>query len=417
MTRSMSLIILLFCPAIGHAGLYYSGETFAELPSRWRGFTTDHRLLRAAGIEPTAAERSTLRADYLAAVARLEQRERTQPLTADETADLGALEIRLGRFERAVERLRPAARKWPEHFHLTANLGTAWQMMGDLERAGTLLEEAVRLAPDKLKPYEMHHLKLVRLREKESRQIRASVVLDDLFGVDWAKVRAKELPADAVATVQQLALWLPADARLIWQTAELANAAGDPRAATILLEIATAELGASFDALRKRKQLFAAAADAREHQPDHLRHTAISMAKSPRPLRKLFDESSTPAIRAEGENTLPWALLTSATMGKKPDFPPYLKRLDGKNVTITGFAQPLRDELQLSSFALLENPVGCWACEMPEPNEMLHIVLKPGKTLALKKGLIQVSGVLRLNAIDPEDFPFTIADATARNPE
>src|SRR5262245_62123715 len=33
------------------AGLYYSGEQYAELPSRLRGFLIDHRSLRTAGIE------------------------------------------------------------------------------------------------------------------------------------------------------------------------------------------------------------------------------------------------------------------------------------------------------------------------------------------------------------------------------
>ena len=53
--------------------------------------------------------------------------------------------------------------------------------------------------------------------------------LDDLFGIRYvgedgsyqpgklAAAEAKKLPANAAALVQQLALWLPADGRLLWQ--------------------------------------------------------------------------------------------------------------------------------------------------------------------------------------------------------
>src|SRR5262249_32855633 len=131
------------------AGLYYSGEQYAELPSRLRGFLIDHRSLRTAGIErPGNLPPSPLRDDYLTAAERLEKLAKTRALTADETADLGALYVRLGKPEKATAVLLPAARKNPEHFRLTANLGTAFQVSGDLERAAGYLEEAVRLAPE-----------------------------------------------------------------------------------------------------------------------------------------------------------------------------------------------------------------------------------------------------------------------------
>ena len=37
-----------------HAGLYYSSESIAELPSQWSGFLLDQRVLRNIAVRPTA---------------------------------------------------------------------------------------------------------------------------------------------------------------------------------------------------------------------------------------------------------------------------------------------------------------------------------------------------------------------------
>src|SRR5207302_193662 len=136
-----------------------------------------------------------------------------------EAADLGALHIRLGDVNKALEVLRAAERGRPDHFCLAANLGTAWQLHGDLAQAAGALQQAVRLAPGKYQRAEELQLKLVRLRQREPRNSQG---LDDLFGVRFvgpdgkyvsgqlAAEQRKNLPADAAALVQQLALWLPA---------------------------------------------------------------------------------------------------------------------------------------------------------------------------------------------------------------
>src|SRR5439155_7726041 len=140
--------------------------------------------------------------------------------------DLGALYVRLGESARAVEVLRAAHREHRQHFRIAANLGTAWQLQGDLEQAAQALQEAVRLAPGKLEKAEEYQLKLVRLRQREP---KAAQNLDDLFGIRFvgetgeyepgklAAAEGKKLPSDAAALTQQLALWLPADGRLLWQ--------------------------------------------------------------------------------------------------------------------------------------------------------------------------------------------------------
>src|SRR6266545_2375971 len=327
--RVAATLAVILSPSVASAGLHYSGEQFAELPSRPAGFLIDHRALRAAGYERPDGLPSPLRDDYVAAAARLEKLAKTRALTADETADLGALHLRLGKPEKALNVLAPAARKFPEHFRVAANLGTAFQYSGDLERAATQLEEAVRLAPAKLKPFEQAHLKLVRLRLKEGKDAKNPAAPDDLFGVKYvggsgspeagklAEAERKKLPDDAVSVVQQLALWLPADGRLLWQFGELCNAHGDVRSAAAALDGCVTEFALASPDLRKRRLLYRAAADELAKKPDHEQHRGTLKVKSARPLIKAFDESLLPAIEADKVNMLPWPVLAATAINAK----------------------------------------------------------------------------------------------------
>lgn len=426
------VLFALVTASSARAGLYYSGETVAELPSRWSGFLVDHRSLRAAAVErPKDALPSPLRDGYRAAAAKLEQTAKTRPLTADELADLGALHVRLGKPEKAVEVLRPAARKHPDHFPVAANLGTAWQLAGDLEQAAAALEEAVRLAPAKAKLFEEYHLKLVRLRLREGKSAAKADSPDDLFGVRYvgpsgtpeagalAPAEFKKLPDTAVAVVQSLALSLPADGRLLWQLGELANAHGDVRTAAAVLDGCVTEFGMGSANLRARRQLYRTAADALAKKPDHEKHRGTFLAKSPRPLVRRFDASSLPPVQADGPNPLPWGLLADTTIDAKatPTFPKHLDALDGKTVTLTGFIQPIGDAQEFGGFLLIEYPVGCWFCETPEPTGLVSVELAAGMRTTAKRGLVKVTGVLVLNRDNPEDFLFRVKAARVGEPE
>jgi len=244
MRRTILLCLaFLATPACVRAGLYYSGETYAELPSRWHGFLLDQRVLRQAGFVPASGTlASPLRTHYMQEAARLARLKSPSP---DESADLGALYVRLGDTGRALQVLRPAQRVHPIHFRLAANLGTAWFLHGDLTQAAAALEQAVRLAPGKYVRAEQLHLKLARLRARER---PGTQTLDNLFGVRFigpdggyapgklAPAQRKALPAAALALVQQLGLWLPGDARLLWQLAELAGAHGDVTTAAAIMD-------------------------------------------------------------------------------------------------------------------------------------------------------------------------------------
>lgn len=423
--RVAATLALALLPSTAFAGLHYSGEQFAELPSRPSGFLVDQRALRAAGYARPDGLPSPLRDDYVASAERLEKLAKTRALTADEAADLGALHVRLGKPEKALDVLAPAARKFPEHFRVAANLGTAFQYSGDLERAATQLEEAVRLAPAKLKPFEQAHLKLVKLRQKEGKAARTPTAVDDLFGVKFvgesgdpeaAKLAAaelKKLPDNAVAVVQQLALWLPADARLLWQLGELCNAYGDVRSAASALDGCVTEFALAAPDLRKRRTLYRTAADELAKKPGHEQHRGTLKVKSSRPLVRAFDEALLPEIDADKTNALPWPVLASTTVNAKgrPTFAKYLDRLDGKTVSLTGFMQVTKEELTVSSFLLLEYPVGCWFCETPDPTGLIAVELKAGKTTEFKRGLVKVTGTLVLNRDNPEGYLFSLKDA------
>src|SRR5260221_8467860 len=134
---------------------------------------------------------------------------------------------------------------------------------------------------------------------------------------------------------------------------------------------------------------------------------------SPRPLLRKFDAASLPEPSAERTTPLPWGLLALTTLDAKyrPTFPDYLKKVNGKQVMLTGFMQPLADEFEVTSFLLLEYPVGCWFCEAPPPTGLLYIELPPGQSVTIRRGLVKIEGKLKLNAKDPEDFLFSLTAA------
>ena len=422
-------LLLLASPL--RAGLYYSGEQQAELPSAWRGFLLDHRALRTIGVAPANVPPTLLREQYQEAAAKLIKIAQQRKLTADEAADLGALHVRLGEPVKAVEVLRAAQRQYPEQFRIVANLGTAWQMQGDLEEAGRAFREAVRLASSKEKPFEEYHLKLVLGRAKEGKN---PATYDDLFAVKYlgesgkpeggkiAVDQKKMLPDNAAAIVQQLALWLPADGRLLWQLGEIANAHGDVRTAASILDGCVMEFALASPDLRQRRGIYREAADAIAKLPDseHEKFRGDLKTKSPRPLLRKLDTSFLPAIRPDGVNTLPWLVLAETTIGRrfKPTFAKYLEDLDGKRVAMTGYMYPIAaDMTDLSGFMLVEYPIGCWFCETPEPAGIVFVVLPNGKTTPLKKRLVKVEGIIKLNRTDPEQYLHTIRNATVGEPD
>lgn len=423
---ALTAFLLLLAASNASGGVYYSRESYAALPSHWRGFLLDQRALRNIATKPTTTQdASPSRVQYQKAAALLQDRlDRDRKLAADDWADLGALYVRLGEPAKAVAVLREAQRAFPNHFAIAANLGTAWQLAGDLAESAAALQQAVRLAPGKQLAAEELHLKLVRQRLKQG---AATTALDDLFGVRYggangdyqagrlADEERKKLPDRAVALVQQLALWLPADGRLLWQLAELAAAHGDLTSAAAMADGCVVQFGMSDSELRRRRRLLREAADglAKAGTTAHDKHTTTLAFRSMRPLLGKFDTSALPPISATGVNVLPWELLAETRIEKpyRPVFAEYLRQLEGKQVALTGFMYPLRDEAEAGAFMFIENPVGCWYCEMPETTSIVYVEMPAGQAAPLRRGLLRVTGRLTLNATDPEDFLYAIRDA------
>jgi tetratricopeptide (TPR) repeat protein len=460
----LGILLALSFTSTSRAGLYYAGEEYAELPSQWRGFLLDQRTLRNIGVKPVAGQAANpARRRYEEAAAKLEKLSRERKLTADETADLGALYARLGEVGKAVDVLRAAQREHPNHFRLVANLGTAWQLQGDLEQAAVYLEQAVRLAPGKLQKAEEYHLKLVRLRRSVGRaSLSASRLspgsagaspsrltspaqedrgegLDDLFGLRFvdgegkyhpgrsAAAERKKLPAEAVAIVQQLALWLPADGPLLWQLAELANAHGDVKTAAAIMDGCVTEFAMRSPELREHRRLTRATADELSKnkisvdsaKTAHEGHAGSIRMRSSRPLVTKLDAAALPSIREDAVNALPWSVLSDTSLDNKfhPTFANYLRELEGKQISLSGYMQPLGQELEMGAFLLIENPVGCWYCEMPQITGIVLVELPAGKTFTYTRGPVQVAGKLKLNNNDPENFLYSIGNAQVKNLE
>lgn len=427
--RLLAVVLLSLVPTSVHAGLHYSGEAVAELPSQWRGFLLDQRALRQIAIKPTAATPpNPLRSRYEADAERLEKLTRERKLSADERADLGALYVRLGEIAKALDALRAAQRDYPDHYRIVSNLGTAWQLQGDLEQAASCLRQAVRLAPGKLQKVEEAQLRLVRLRQRQPRDAQE---LDDLFSVRYlgetnryepgrlAALERKKLPADAVAVTQQLALWLPADARLLWQLAELAAVYGDLKTAAALMDGCVNEFGLHAAELRQHRLGMRAAADALAVAGDgtkstHEGHAGLVLRpRSKRPLLSRLNDADLPPVSVTSVNALPWTVIADTTLDRqhRPTFAKYLQELDGKQVALHGFIQPLGEDQEMTSFMLIEYPVGCWYCEMTEITGIVFVELPVDQTTKFTRNLVKVTGTLSLNANDPENFLYIIRKA------
>ncbi|HQR43606.1 MAG TPA: tetratricopeptide repeat protein, partial [Gemmatales bacterium] len=247
MRASCLVVLFLWLPGSVQATVYYSGEKYQQLPSSWPGFLMDHRALRMVGISLSPkTPPSLLRQEYQSHYERLIGRRAL--LNADELADLGALALRLGKTDQALDVLRPAARQYPKHFTLQANLASAWHMAGQWQEAFEQQQLVLGLAPVESQAVERLHLKLMHGRRT------SGTALDDLFGVHYSKDNGhrlgrltaeeqKKLPVDAVAMTQRLALSFPLDARLLWQLGELAAIHGDPATAGQLMDQCVGELG------------------------------------------------------------------------------------------------------------------------------------------------------------------------------
>lgn len=423
--KALGLITSIFLfESLVFGGVYYSQESFNELPSQWRGLLMDQRQLRQLAVEPKPKQTSTeFRKKYLQDSSRLDKLSKERKLQPEEFADLGALLIRLNQSPQALETLRKADREYPQNFRILANLASAWQVLGEFDRAIQVSEQAITLAPGKYVGAEKLHLFWIKQLKKQ----KAGQKTDNLFslqfqsqagkylpgGIDPAQL--KNIPADAIASAQLLALWFPADPLLLIQLAEIANASGDPEVALAMMDGCVTEFGLREGMLLDHRRILKEHLQSRKTAKDekHQDHKNWFVPKSMRPFALDKMELDLPPIKANAVNLLPWLVLAQTQVDRKAlaQYPKYLKQLENQKVQIEGYMQPVGEEHESSTFLLLENPVGCWYCEMPSLNGMVLVELKDSKVVRMSRQAQIIRGKLQLRKDDPEKFLFTILEA------
>jgi hypothetical protein len=409
--RWFALCCLLWFVHPANAGLQLSLEQPAQYPVAWRGYLLDLKVLRSC-VSPgqLGSNRSAgpLREWYVQAALDLQSKAKQAPLGADQLADLGALHLRLGDVQQALDVLRPACREHGQHFAVMMNTAVAWFVTGDLAQAESTAEEACELADKAQQPSAKLFLRLCQVRRAEPRN---STVLDALFP---SKDGKPAYPPDALALLQELCATLPSDARLLWQLAEVAHAEGYQRVAKNILDGCVTELGITSEAAREQRKAWTTALDAAERSGEHQsKSEPQSFAK--RLLPKRFDPNQLPEIQADKFNPLPWAALDETTIGKgfAVKFLKYVEQLDGLPIRMTGSMQPLNTD-SAAAFYLLEYPIGCWFCELPGPLQIMDVELADGVTTTYRPGVVVVEGTLQLNRTDPERLLFRCVEARVK---
>jgi len=164
--------------------------------------------------------------------------------------------------------------------------------------------------------------------------------------------------------------------------------------------------------VERRKVCKLAAADP-EAAKKHDTHPFRLKFRASRALPGSLERIDLPAIKADGVNDLPWVVVSDTQLDRsfRPTFPRYLRELDGKRVRLTGYMQPLGEGSEVAGFLLIEFPVGCWYCEMPELTHMVLVEMPEGKAARYSRERIRVTGKLKLNATDPENFLYLVQDA------
>src|SRR5262249_20033684 len=201
----------------------------------------------------------------------VEPRKLPASFTPIQRLGLSAYFIRCEKYREAQQVLEPLIAKDRDNFVALSNLAMAyqrdradeaiahlkhalrvWRRWANLTKAQRDLLKEMRWDEERLEQFktaETYQLKLLELRRKEPpKQPNETLKPDNLFGdpkdplqfvgesgkFEPGKLAARELKklpggnvTEAIRVVQQLVLWQPNDARLLWQLGELYNARGD----------------------------------------------------------------------------------------------------------------------------------------------------------------------------------------------
>ncbi len=250
--RRMMAILLACCwvafPGPLRAGIYDPEKPKLDVPGAALEFELFRDRWAAQIVIADPARNTAARKAALAELAALQQL--TQPSAMD-LVRRGILHLRLQDAGAAQNDLQQAKVLDPRSFWAMTALGTAYQQSDQISEAFNYLSPARDLMPAAwpvaaeqaaVRRVEATQLALARarFREQATRPGRGHPLeVDALFDVRFvgasgeyeagsiAPAEKAKLPADAIATVQQLLFWLPGDTRLYWLLGELYNANGD----------------------------------------------------------------------------------------------------------------------------------------------------------------------------------------------
>ncbi|MBX7106136.1 MAG: tetratricopeptide repeat protein [Gemmataceae bacterium] len=208
----------------------------------------------------------------------------------------GIVRLKLREVDGALADLQQAYGRNPRNYWAVNVLGTAYLATGQASEAARYLEAAGDLVPADwparaaAAPVEAALLKLARLRQREQLTRpgrRTPEAVDDLFGTQLNAPGAAKPPADAIAIVQQMLLWLPDDARLYWLLGELYRATDDLDSAIIILNECLDSRRFDTKELRESRQAVLAAIAARpvpagpEWKPSETRWWLVAVVAGP----------------------------------------------------------------------------------------------------------------------------------------
>ncbi|HEV2949362.1 MAG TPA: hypothetical protein VGX70_18450 [Gemmataceae bacterium] len=282
----------LYLPAVPTQGPEISSQGVKPLPFSLFRRDVLEDLLRIGNPQPPE---SAVRQQFLKARDELQAKQRRGLLTEEDRVNLSGYLIRLRQFQEAIDLLTPVATRECRNFMVFANLATAEQQAGHLERAISHLEQAQDVWPSQwpgMTPEQLHwfqqaeryQLRLLRQRWAETRRLgKPPAGLDAVFTKDGQPVRyvadsgrfeagkiagaeRDKLPADALAILQQLLIWLPDDARLYWQMGELLNAMGDVSSAATVFDDCVWRRRLDDPEVRQHRQIVAEAAQVKSQE-------------------------------------------------------------------------------------------------------------------------------------------------------
>jgi hypothetical protein len=248
---------LLLIGSVAQAGIFSTlpGEQMPVgfTPAQFENYRT---LYLAAAVRQTPVHKA-----YLERIKEIEERGQTSGLSTDDRINLSAYYLRIQEPEKAVNVLTPVATPEKRNFMVLSNLATAQFMAGRAERAAEYAELALKEWPSSWPGFthlqlswyyraEKYFMTLLRARAREERLNpgKPPETLDDLFpGVRFVgpsgqyeagiidPIQMARLPGDNLPAIEQLVLWLPADARIYWLLGEVFNSSGNVVDATRVL--------------------------------------------------------------------------------------------------------------------------------------------------------------------------------------